>query len=92
MGLAAVVLAHPYAVEPHVPSAIKLLAQLSAAPRSGKSSSGGTTQAMVTEVVKATFLEFKRTHLDEWSRHREAFDVETLDAFNDCFDAPSYFA
>jgi len=92
MGLAAVALAHPYAVEPQVPAAIKLLAQLSAAPRSGEPSHSGTAQAMVTEVVKATFLEFKRTHLDEWSRHREAFDVETLDAFNDCFDAPSYFA
>ena len=45
----------------------------------------------VSEVVKSTFMEFKRTHMDEWHQHREAFDADTLSAFNDCFDAPTYF-
>jgi hypothetical protein len=82
MGLAALVLAHPYAVEPHVVAAIGLLAQLQ----------GSAGKGVVAEVVKATFLEFKRTHLDEWALHRQSFDKDTLDAYNDCFDAPSYFA
>ena len=43
------------------------------------------------DIVKLAFTEFKRTHQDDWANHREAFDEEILDAFNDTFEAPSYF-
>jgi len=45
----------------------------------------------VEDIVKLAFTEFKRTHQDDWANHREAFDEEILDAFNDTFEAPSYF-
>jgi len=59
--------------------------------QSVKQSVAAAAALVVGDVVKATFMEFKRTHTDDWTRHREAFDEQTLDAFNDTFESPSYF-
>jgi hypothetical protein len=79
-GLCALILSAPFDVPPSVVPAIAVLARLA-------SSCGDETKT----AIRHAFMEFKRTHLDNWDVHRMCFDEHTLDAFNETFEAPSYF-
>jgi len=79
-GLSGLVLSSPFEVPLPVVPAISMLVRLA---------SGGGSEAMTT--TRETFMDFKRTHLDNWEQHRMAFDEHTLEGFNETFEAPSYF-
>lgn len=79
-GLSALVLSSPFDMSDEVVPAIGLLARLA---------SRGSDETQTA--VRHCFMEFKRTHLDNWDEHRTRFDESTLDAFNETFEAPSYF-
>eukprot|EP00871_Galdieria_phlegrea_P000358 jgi/Galph1/1322/GphlegSOOS_G5975.1 len=46
----------------------------------------------ISSAVRTMFSEFWRSHHDEWSKHKEAFETDQLEAFTELLIAPSYYA
>ena len=46
----------------------------------------------IKDLVKRTFLEFKKTHMDGWEVFREMFDGDELAVLADLVVSPSYYA
>lgn len=73
-------LGHPFDTPRVVPAALSALARLSGDP------------PPTPGLVRHAFAEFKRTHQDNWERHRAAFDAEQLADLTDLLVSPSYYA
>ena len=47
---------------------------------------------LLQETVKKTMSEFKRTHYDSWSEHKQKFTDDQLVVLADLLISPSYYA
>lgn len=81
--LCAVVMGRPYDVPSYVPEALAALSKHSFEQRANLG---------VREVVKMCCSEFKRTHTDNWTSHKEQFTQTQLDALEDVVSTPHYYA
>ena len=80
LGISSIILIYPHTLPSEVP---QLLYQLSSAVN-GPMPIGG--------VAKQLFIDFVRTHTDEWPLFKTQFTEEQLDAVNQVSAAPTYFA
>jgi len=81
LGLSAIVLSHPYDLPPFLPALLVKLAGHVSDPNPIKST------------VKSTFLEFWRTHQDQWDQmFKERFEENQLTLLTELLVSPSYFA
>jgi len=81
--LCAAVLSRPYDTPAFVPLALEALSKHSFEKRAPGS---------VRDVVKKTFADFKKTHVDNWELHKKRFTVEQLEALADVVSTPHYYA
>ena len=80
LALVALVQLAPYDVPAWLPEVIELLASFHNDPQPIK---GAVSQA---------FADFKRTHQDNWARHRERFTSDQQDLISDMLVMPSFYA
>jgi len=81
--LSAIVAASPYDLPSYVPSTLAVLARVKRATRS----------SAVSEIIRRTFVEFWRTHGEEWStKWKFEFSEDELDDVRDMLLSPNYYA
>jgi len=80
LGLSAFVHSCPYDIPAHLPDILMILADHLHDPQP------------VPATVKNVFQEFKRTHQDNWSEHKEKLTEDQLAVLTDLLVSPSYYA
>ncbi|KAI8866946.1 hypothetical protein GQ42DRAFT_127473 [Ramicandelaber brevisporus] len=80
LGLASLVMAHPYDIPDWMPEALMLIAGAHADP------------SPIDVTVKRVFAEFKRTHSDRWHEDKYKFTSDQRDMLTDMLVSPSYYA
>ncbi|GJD11887.1 Proteasome activator complex subunit 4 [Galdieria sulphuraria] len=80
LGASALILSQPFAILPWMPS---LLVQVAYCIHD---------VPPISTCVRTLFSEFWRSHHDEWSKQKQMFEPEQLEAFNELLIAPSYYA
>ncbi|OQV18206.1 Proteasome activator complex subunit 4 [Hypsibius exemplaris] len=80
LGLSACIAAHPYEVPPVIPDILMDLGEHINDP------------PPISQSVRATFSEFRRTHHDSWREHKEKFSDDQLAVLTDLLVSPNYYA
>ncbi|XP_055341641.1 proteasome activator complex subunit 4A-like [Paramacrobiotus metropolitanus] len=80
LGLSACIAAHPYDVPAFVPNVLMALGEHINDP------------LPISQTVRATFGEFRRTHHDSWREHKEKFSDDQLAILTDLLVSPNYYA
>lgn len=80
LGLSAFVHSCPYDIPDHLPDILMLLADHLHG------------QHPIPATVKNVFQEFKRTHQDNWSEHKQKLTEDQLTVLTDLLVSPSYYA
>lgn len=76
----AIVLAEPYSISLHLPALLSALSRFI------------SDKNPIGPLVKTTFSEFRRTHMETWAQDRQFFTNDQLDAIGELLVAPSYYA
>ncbi len=76
----AIVLSDPYTIKPHLPGLLSALSRFI------------SDKNPIGPLVRTTFGEFRRTHMETWSTDRQLFTDDQLDAIGELLVAPSYYA
>uniref|UniRef100_A0AC35TN15 Proteasome activator complex subunit 4 n=1 Tax=Rhabditophanes sp. KR3021 TaxID=114890 RepID=A0AC35TN15_9BILA len=79
LALSSVVQAYPYSVPSVLPEILMHLAKIV------------TDKQPISGTVKKAFLEFKRTHFDNWVEHKTRFNENQLLVINDLLVSPTYY-
>merc|ERR1712226_47522 len=79
LGLKACIKAYPYHVPDWMPSVLMSLADHVCDP------------TPIEGTVRDTLMDFKRTHHDNWTKHKESFSEDQLNTLNDILISPSYY-
>lgn len=79
-GLSSLVISSPYTVPEWMPSILVCLSNCVSDP------------PPISTSVKKLFVDFMRTHRDEWQMHKAAFTEEELDIVSELLVSPSYYA
>ncbi|XP_068618966.1 proteasome activator complex subunit 4-like isoform X2 [Battus philenor] len=80
LGLCAYVASRPYSLGPQLGKVLAELARHTNAPDP------------IPATIRTSLADFRRTHQDDWSKHREQLTEEELDLLSDLTSPPSYFA
>jgi len=80
LGLCSVVSACPYDIPDHLPEALMVLGDHLHDPNP------------IPATVKRVLQDFKRTHQDNWTEHKERFTEDQLNVLTDLLVSPSYYA
>lgn len=80
VGLCAVVSSCPYDIPPHLPDILMVLGNYLHDPQP------------IPSTVKRVLQDFKRTHQDNWTEHKEKFTEDQLNVLTDLLVSPSYYA
>jgi len=80
LGLCSVVSACPYDIPSHLPEVLMVLGDHLHDPHP------------IPATVKRVLQEFKRTHQDNWTEHKERFTEDQLNVLTDLLVSPSYYA
>lgn len=76
----AIVLSEPYSISLHLPNLLSALSRFI------------SDKNPIGPLVKTTFSEFRRTHMETWAQDRHFFTNDQLDAIGELLVAPSYYA
>lgn len=80
LGLCAYMASRPYSLGPRLGSVLAELARHTSAPDP------------IPATIRAALADFRRTHQDDWLRHRDKLTEEELDLLADLTSPPSYCA
>eukprot|EP00171_Calliarthron_tuberculosum_P009884 IDg9884t1 len=80
LGLSSLVISSPYTVPEWMPSILVSLSNCVSDP------------PPISTSVKKLFVDFLRTHRDEWQQHKAAFTEEELEIVSELLVSPSYYA
>lgn len=80
LGLCAYIIASPYSIGEHEPDVLVILSGHINDPQP------------INQTVKNTIKEFRRTHLDNWSEHKQKFTEDQLAVLTDLLVSPTYYA
>lgn len=80
LGLCSYLLSRPYSIGPRLGDVLAELARHTSAPDP------------VPATIRTVLAEFRRTHQDDWPKHRDRLTEEELDLLADLTSPPSYCA
>ena len=80
LGLSAFVQSCPYDIPPHLPDILMILAEHLHDPQP------------ISATIKNVFQDFKRTHQDNWTEHKQKLTEDQLSVLTDLLVSPSYYA
>lgn len=80
LGLCAYLASRPYSLGPRLGLVLAELARHTGAPDP------------VPAAIRTALADFRRTHQDDWQKHRDQLTEQELDLLSDLTSPPSYFA